>query len=413
MSRVREQYEALPYPARDPADERKRLVTGSPGDLAEIRHYLFGGRLEAGRPFRALFAGGGTGDGTIMLAQQMATAGLDGEVVYLDLSAAARRIAEARARARGLTNIRFHTGSLLDLAALDLHGFDYVDCCGVLHHLPDPPAGLRSLVGAVRPGGGLGLMVYGSHGRSGVYETQALLRQLVGDAPIPEQVSAAKRLLAALPPTNLLKRNPFVRDHLDGGEAGLYDLLLHSQDRAYTVPELFDLLESAGLQAAALIEPAAYDPATYVSDARLVPLFERLSWPGRCAAAERLAGSLKTHVVYAAAGDARARIADPDDPSVIPVPHRADLAAIAAATARGQTASVTLNGLKLRLDLPRFGAAILARADGRGSLQAICDDLKRSWDEVRPDWLTTFRRLNGLNILLLRTPPPAPPPARS
>lgn len=402
MSRVREQYEALPYPARDPADERKRLVAGSPGDLAEIRHYLFGGRLATGRPFRALFAGGGTGDGTIMLAQQMTTAGLDGEVVYVDLSAAARRVAEARARARGLTNIRFHTGSLLDLTVLDLCDFDYVDCCGVLHHLPDPPAGLRALVDAVRTGGGLGLMVYGTHGRSGVYEVQALLRQLVDKAPIAEQVAVAKRLLAALPPTNLLKRNPFVRDHLDGGDAGLYDLLLHSQDRSYTVPELLELLGSAGLQAAALVEPAAYDPATYVPDAKLAPLFERLPWPERCAAAERLAGALKTHVVYAATGDARARVADPDDPSVIPLSHRTDLVAIAAAAARGQTASVTLNGIKLRLDLPRFGAAILSRIDGRRSLEEICGDLKRSWEELRPDWLKTFRLLNGVNVLLLR-----------
>ena len=127
MSRVRDQYEALPYPARDPADERKRLVTGSPGALAEIEHYLFAGHIDRNQPFRVLFAGGGTGDGTIMLAQQMADAGRMGEVVYLDLSTASRRIAEARARARGLTNLRFETGSLLDLPTLDLGLFDYLD----------------------------------------------------------------------------------------------------------------------------------------------------------------------------------------------------------------------------------------------------------------------------------------------
>lgn len=402
MSRVREQYEALPYPARDPADERKRLITGSPGALAEVEHYLFGGRIDRTRPFRALSAGGGTGDGTIMLAQQMADARLAGEVVYLDLSTASRRIVEARAKLRGLTNLSFHTGSLLDLAAMGLGAFDYIDCCGVLHHLPDPPAGLRALVAALRPGGGLGLMVYGTYGRSGVYEMQDLLHQLVGDAPIPEQIALARRLLKTLPPTNRLARNPFVRDHVEGGDAGLYDLLLHSQDRSYTVPELVDLLASAGVAPAAFVEPAAYEPSTYLTDPKLLPRFERLPWPERCAAAERLAGSLKVHVVYAAPGDARGRVADPDDPMAIPVPVGLDTAAVAATAARGQGVSVTLNGVKLPLALPRFAPALLTRMDGRRPLADICADLGRPWEELRADWLKTFRLLNGVSKLMVR-----------
>ena len=68
---VREQYEAYPYPARDPKDERKRLIVGSPSNLAEIDHYVFAGRGDFAAPFRALVAGGGTGDAAIMLAQQL------------------------------------------------------------------------------------------------------------------------------------------------------------------------------------------------------------------------------------------------------------------------------------------------------------------------------------------------------
>ena len=41
---VRAQYEACPYPQRDPRDEAKRLVTGSPSHLDEIVHYVFAGR---------------------------------------------------------------------------------------------------------------------------------------------------------------------------------------------------------------------------------------------------------------------------------------------------------------------------------------------------------------------------------
>ncbi|HZT18314.1 MAG TPA: methyltransferase, partial [Dongiaceae bacterium] len=100
------QYEAYPYPDRRPGDEKTRLVEGSPSHLREIDHYVFGGRRDFAQPFRALVAGGGTGDGLVMLAQQLADARTPAEIVYLDLSAAARRIAEARARTRGLAGIR-------------------------------------------------------------------------------------------------------------------------------------------------------------------------------------------------------------------------------------------------------------------------------------------------------------------
>ena len=57
----------------------------------------------------------GTGDATIMLAQQMAREGRDGGVTWLDRSAASLGIARARAAARGLTNIVWEERSLLDL----------------------------------------------------------------------------------------------------------------------------------------------------------------------------------------------------------------------------------------------------------------------------------------------------------
>ena len=137
----------------DPREEAKRLVVGSPSHLREVDHWVFGAHRPASEPLRALVAGGGTGDGAIMLAQHLAWAGRPGEVVWLDRSRAARRIAEARAGARKLGNIRFVEGSLLDLPGSGLGPFDYIDCCGVLHHLPDPLAGLRALAGALAPGG--------------------------------------------------------------------------------------------------------------------------------------------------------------------------------------------------------------------------------------------------------------------
>jgi 2-polyprenyl-3-methyl-5-hydroxy-6-metoxy-1,4-benzoquinol methylase len=155
-ARLAAQYEAYPYPHRDPRDEAKRLIVGSPGHLREVDYWVFGATRPRSRPLRVLVAGGGTGDATIMLAQQMAREGREGTVTWLDRSSAALKIAQARAAVRGLTNIVWEQRSLLDLPASGLGPFDYIDCCGVLHHLPDPGGGVaRSAIRACpgrRPG---------------------------------------------------------------------------------------------------------------------------------------------------------------------------------------------------------------------------------------------------------------------
>src|SRR3954447_14332903 len=215
------QYEAYPYPKRDPKDEAKRLIIGSPSHLREIDHWVFGAARPSSTPLRALVAGGGTGDGAIMLAQHLAREDRPGRVTYLDRSAAAHQVARARARARGL-ELDWVSLSLLELPGSGLGPFDYIDCCGVLHHLPDPAAGVRALLSVLAPGGGLGLMVYAPHGRTGVYMLQDALRLLAPEhEPPPARLDVARRVMKHLPDTAWLRANRYFGDHVDGGDAGL------------------------------------------------------------------------------------------------------------------------------------------------------------------------------------------------
>ena len=376
--RVRAHYEAYPYPERDPADEAKRLITGSPSHILEVNHYVFGGRLDLARPLRVLVAGGGTGDGTIMLAQQLAWRESPAEIVYLDVSEAALAVATARAKARGLANLRFLRGSLLDLPKLALGRFDYIDCCGVLHHLPDPRAGLETLAAALTDDGGIGLMLYGELGRTGVYPMQAMLRMLAGGNDDRERLALARRLYDDLPPTNWLKRNPYVGDHLKGGDAGLFDLFLHSRDRAYTVPQIADLVDKAGLEISGFIEPALYDPASYLSDPEIKERAAALPWIERCAFAELLAGALKRHVFYAVkTGNARQAVARPDNPRAVPVLRERNGRALARRLKRGGSIAAELEGVKLSFAVPPLAGAILALIDGRRSLGEIHRALAR------------------------------------
>jgi SAM-dependent methyltransferase len=405
---VRDQYEALPYPPRDPRDEAKRLIVGSPSHLAEVNHFVFGGALDLAQPFRALIAGGGTGDAAIMLAQQLADSGAaQAKVVYLDWSTASRAIAEARAKARGLTNLEFVTGSLLDLDALGLGQFDYIDCCGVLHHLEDPAAGLAALKRALRPGGGMGLMLYGALGRIGVYHVQALLRSLgAHDEPPQARVALGRKLLAQLPPTNWLKRNPFVSDHVAEGDAGLHDLLLHARDRAYEVGEIAALVDGAGLRIAAFVPPARYEPASYVSDAALLKRLARLEPIERAAFAERLAGNIKAHVFYVVEAQNAVTPLRPDDPQAVPVWFDRDPGPLRKVI-RGAILTLTNEGTALRFPLPPLAVAIAAQIDGTRTLNAIHACLAETagvtdWAAFSRQFGLLYAALHGAGKLLLR-----------
>ena len=97
---VRNQYEAYPYPLRDPEDEKKRLLTTEDSFLAKINHYCYAGRQDF-HNFRALVAGGGTGSAAIFLAEQLRERDCS-EVVYLDISEKSMEVAQKRAAIRGL-----------------------------------------------------------------------------------------------------------------------------------------------------------------------------------------------------------------------------------------------------------------------------------------------------------------------
>ncbi len=407
-ARLAEQYEAFPYPKRDPRDEARRLIVGSPSHLREIDHWVFGAARPASEPLRALVAGGGTGDGAIMLAQQMATAGRPGRVAYLERSAAAHGVARARAEARGLT-LDWHMGSLLELPKSGLGPFDYIDCCGVLHHLPDPAAGLRALLSVLAPGGGMGLMVYAPHGRTGVYMLQDALRRLApeGDAP-PARLDVARRVMRHLPESAWLRRNTYFGDHLDGGDAGLYDLLLNPRDRAYTAPEFIALLDGAGLTATALMEPLRYDPAVYLPDPKLRARIDALDPTARAGLAEALTGNMSTHVAYCVR-TAEARPApDPMREDAVPVARELPAAELARNIRPDGTLPFLFDGLRVPVPLPPLAGAILGLVDGARTVGSIAAALRaRGTDDAAfaRAWRQTFDALSGVNRLLLASPP--------
>jgi SAM-dependent methyltransferase len=408
---VKSQYEFYPYPERNPDDEKKRLIAGSPSNLFELNHYVFGGARDLSKPMKALVAGGGTGDAVIMLAQHMRDAGVPGEVVHLDLSGPSQAVAQARAKMRGLANIQFVTGSLLDIAEVAPGPWDYSECCGVLHHLEDPDAGLTALAGQLAPDGGIGVMVYGEYGRTGVYHMQDMLRAIAprGEMPDEDRIDLAKRLAGNLPRTSWITRNDMIHDHVGGGDPGVYDLFLHSRDRAYRVPDVADFITQAGLRLTGFIEPFRYDPDWLVREPRILKRLRDLDPIARASFAELFTGNLKKHIFYAVRDANPVSLPGTDDPRAIP--HLLNQSAEDAAKGlpSGGKITVTIEGLKTNMAVPALSRPITALCDCNRSLAEIhatirekrsdldYDAFKRQFDEL-------YRVMNAINRMVLRLP---------
>ncbi len=400
MDPVRQQYETFPYPERDPKDEARRLIVGSPSAPREIDHFLFRGARDWSRPFRALVAGGGTGDGLVQLAQLLADAGRPAEITYLDMSQASRAVAEARIEARGLTSVRFVTGDLLEAPALAPEGgFDYIDCCGVLHHLPDPQAGFDALSRALSQEGGMGLMVYAPYGRTGVYALQDAFAALTGSDAPAERVRLARAAIAALPPTNWFLRNEHLSDH-ETGDAGLYDLLLHGRDRPFGVEELIAALEGAGLGLVSFLEPARYDPLRLLPRApEFAERVGRLDPPARWALAERLAGNMRMHVAYVARAARADKAMAAFSADARPHLNGVEAPALARQISRRGMLKVEFSGIPIALEIPRRAAAIAAHLDGRRTYGEIARGLGLDWFAFAQAGAPLHRALTSVNLL--------------
>jgi SAM-dependent methyltransferase len=302
LKKVQEHYEDYPYPLRDPEEEKTRLLMILGDYLGEINHWLFKGKKDFTSGFRVLIAGGGTGDSTIFLAEQLKDI-KNTEVVYLDFSKASMEIAQKRAEVRGLTNIKWINDSILNIPSLKLGKFDYIQSTGVLHHLESPSAGLKILQQALTKDGGMSLMVYAQYGRTGVYQIQKIMQMVNnGVNNRKQETKNGWGIMNSLPKTNWFSRGEdLLSDHKMFGDIGLYDMFLHKQDRAYTIPELYQFVEDAGLNFVEFSYPndrIALNVNHYIKDPELLSHVQKLPIRDQQAIAELMVGNIIKHSFF-------------------------------------------------------------------------------------------------------------------
>ncbi len=208
-------------------------------------------------------------------------------------------------------------------------------------------------------------MVYAPYGRSGVYPLQEAFGALLDGMAPQDRLRAARTLVEALPEGHPFRTNPNLADHLQGDDAGFYDLLLHAQDRAFDVGALDATLGGAGWRLLSFATPALYDVA------RITEVPHALGRVAAWGVAEKLRGTIKMHVGYAVARDDERCIAQGRDRGLIPHLRGVGPVALGRAVSEGKPVPVRIGGETTRIDLPRAFGRALAAVDGRRTVTEV------------------------------------------
>jgi SAM-dependent methyltransferase len=295
---VRSFYDRYPYPR--PIDNLEKYR-----DLWQDRqrrradYHLFWPTLSYREDQSILIAGCGTSQ-----AAKHALRWPAAQVTGIDCSATSVRCTEELKKKYNLENLHVHQLAIERVNDLGMN-FDLIVCTGVLHHLADPDAGLSALRNALKPDGAMHLMVYAPYGRAGIYLLQDFCRRLgihATDADIRDLIGALSALPPGHPLETLLREAPDFRH-----EAALADALLHPQDRAYSVPQLFELFARAGLTFGRWVRQAPYSVRCgVIAKLPQAARMARLSLAEQYAAIELFRGTMVRHSAVAYQSDSAA-----------------------------------------------------------------------------------------------------------
>ncbi|NEP88396.1 MAG: class I SAM-dependent methyltransferase [Okeania sp. SIO2C2] len=204
------------------------------------------GQIPQKQDIRILDAGCGTGSSTDYLVHLNPQA----SVVGIDLSSGALQVAKERCSRSGASQVEFHHLSIYDVGQIEGE-FDFINCVGVLHHLPDPIKGIQNLALKLAPGGIMHIFVYAELGRWEIRLMQQAIAILQGNQPrnYKDGVKIGRQLFASLPENNRLVKYEQERWAFENKRDECFaDMYVHPQEIDYNIDTLFELIEASGLK---------------------------------------------------------------------------------------------------------------------------------------------------------------------
>lgn len=283
-SKVKEQYENYPYPP--PLESLEDVVSGRTfegGFPCRFFHFYWPFKKETHK-LDILIAGCGASQ-----AASYAITHPEANITAIDISQTSLDCTKALLDKYKLTNVALHKLEIENVANLNKQ-FDLIVSSGVLHHLPSPEEGLKALRDVLKKDGSMSIMLYGKYGRDAIYYVQDLMRKLgiTTQGLTDEKVALVKNIVANLPQTHPMHFRTFSKLPLTDPrrlrsailEEGLVqhsdivDLFLHPQDKAYTIEDVYQLLEASGCVMQKLLRKAHYHPQC--SSLAHEPVYQRI-----------------------------------------------------------------------------------------------------------------------------------------
>ena len=236
-SKVKEQYEANPYP--------RWVNPGLPSQSKPVSEIVKSENLKISdanifstESPQILVAGCGTGLHSIETAARFENC----NVLAVDLSLSSLAYAKRKTNEFEIANIEYMQADILDLANLG-KTFDVIESSGVLHHMEDPMAGWKVLADCLRPGGLMRIGLYSEFARTEIVKLRSDI-QLHGVESTAKEIRLFRMHQIQNAGEAELPIATF-RDFFSISE--LRDLLFHVQEHRFTTRQLKTSLDELGL----------------------------------------------------------------------------------------------------------------------------------------------------------------------
>ena len=235
--KVQAQYEANPYP------RWTSLSQFEPTTLHDFVKKHFPHSFKASSSLtspKILVAGCGTGQHVFNTAHQFK----DAHVLGVDLSRASLAFAMRKAKTLGASAVEFLQADILELNDLN-QKFDVIECIGVLHHMRDPKAGLRSLVQLLQPEGLMQIGLYSEIARLDIVAAHQFIVEK-GYAATQEDIQKCRQSILNLAEDDLIKKVTHTIDFYTLSTCR--DLLFHVQEHQFNLLQIAEIVKELNLE---------------------------------------------------------------------------------------------------------------------------------------------------------------------
>ncbi|MGO9045839.1 MAG: methyltransferase [Xanthobacteraceae bacterium] len=186
-----------------------------------------------------LIAGCGTGEHPFDIAQKSP----DASILAIDLSRASLAYARRKTREEGLRNIEYAQADILNLSTIG-RTFDRIEAVGVLHHLADPKAGWRVLLGLLAPNGIMRVGLYSEAARRPIVEARAIVAER-GYPSTAEGIRALRQTIIREKDEPRWKSLVQTVDFYS--MSGCRDMFFNVMEHRLTIPDIKSFLDDEGL----------------------------------------------------------------------------------------------------------------------------------------------------------------------